>query len=62
LNIGITFNGRQTPGGQNVIDGLLTALKTRPGSKLYGFLEGSVGLVENKVLEITEANFALYRN
>lgn len=45
-----------------MIDGILTALKSRPGSKFYGFLEGTVGMFENKHIEITESNFGLYRN
>ena len=62
LNIGIAFIGRHTPGAHNVIQGLLMAVKSRPGSALFGFLGGNQGIYHKKYFEITEDNFRLYRN
>jgi 6-phosphofructokinase len=55
--------GRQAPGGQNVIDGLLRYKKQRPGAKILGSTDGIWGLINSKdLLEITEDNYAPYRN
>ena len=40
-NIGVVFVGRQAPGGHDVIAGIYDMLPE--GSKLYGFVNGSVG-------------------
>ena len=62
VNIGVAFIGRHCPGAHNVIQGLLQAVKSRPGSTLYGFLGGNLGIFNKKYFEITEDNFHLYRN
>lgn len=62
LKIGVVFCGRQAPGGHNIIDGLLQALKSRPGSQLVGFLGGTLGMFEKRHVVITEENFKPYRN
>ena len=62
VNIGVAFNGRQAAGGHNVIEGLLHALKSRPGSCLIGFLGGNLGIFDKKYFEITSDNFKLFRN
>jgi 6-phosphofructokinase len=55
--------GRQAPGGQNVIDGLLRYKKQRPGAKILGSTDGIWGLINSEdLLEITEDNYAPYRN
>ncbi|KAL6176243.1 PREDICTED: pyrophosphate--fructose 6-phosphate 1-phosphotransferase subunit alpha [Fragaria vesca subsp. vesca] len=63
MRVGIVFCGRQSPGGHNVIWGLLKALKTHnPNSTLLGFLGGSEGLFAQKTLEITDDVLATYKN
>ncbi|KAL6178822.1 hypothetical protein ACLB2K_050340 [Fragaria x ananassa] len=63
MRVGIVFCGRQSPGGHNVIWGLLKALKTHnPNSTLLGFLGGSEGLFAQKILEITDDVLATYKN
>lgn len=62
LNIGVVCNGRQAPGSHNVIEGLLIALQSRPGSQLIGFMGGTAGLYNKHYFEIGHDNFALYRN
>jgi 6-phosphofructokinase 1 len=62
LNIGIVSNGRQASGSHNVIEGVLSALQSRPGSQVLGFMNGTEGLYNRKYFEITKDNFALYRN
>ncbi len=63
LTVGVILSGGQAPGGHNVIAGLYDGLKKgNKDSKLYGFLGGPSGLVENKVVEITDAFMDEYRN
>jgi pyrophosphate--fructose-6-phosphate 1-phosphotransferase len=63
LNVGVILSGGQAPGGHNVIAGLFDGLKKgNPESKLYGFLGGPSGLIENKSLLITDELVDQYRN
>lgn len=63
LKVGIVLSGGQAPGGQNVIAGVLDALKKlNSQSQLIGFLEGPNGIIKNKFIELTEEKVALYRN
>ncbi|KAK4428257.1 Pyrophosphate--fructose 6-phosphate 1-phosphotransferase subunit alpha [Sesamum alatum] len=63
VRVGVVFCGRQSPGGHNVIWGLLDALKVHiPKSTLLGFLGGSEGLSAQKTLEITDDILATYKN
>ncbi|KAL2499197.1 Pyrophosphate--fructose 6-phosphate 1-phosphotransferase subunit alpha 2 [Abeliophyllum distichum] len=63
IRVGIVFCGRQSPGGHNVLWGLLDALKVHnPNSVLLGFLGGSEGLFAQKTLEITNDILATYKN
>jgi len=63
FKIGVILSGGQAPGGHNVIAGLFDALKKgNPGSKLYGFLEGPSGLINNVSLELTKEKIDEYRN
>ncbi|NGX47763.1 MAG: Pyrophosphate--fructose 6-phosphate 1-phosphotransferase [Chlamydiae bacterium] len=63
LKVGVVFSGGQAAGGHNVISGLFDALKTlNPQSKLIGFLGGPSGIVDNKILEITQDGIAPFRN
>ncbi|MDR2185553.1 MAG: diphosphate--fructose-6-phosphate 1-phosphotransferase [Treponema sp.] len=63
LTVGVILSGGQAPGGHNVIAGLFDGLKKgSPSSKLYGFLGGPSGLIENKAVEITGEMLEAYRN
>lgn len=63
LRVGVVLSGGQAPGGHNVISGLFDALKKlHPGSLLFGFLGGPIGIVNNDYIEIAEDLLADYRN
>ena len=63
VRVGVVLSGGQAPGGHNVIGGLLDGLKkANPKNKLFGFLGGPSGIVENKFVEITPALMKDYRN
>ncbi len=63
LNAGVILSGGQAPGGHNVIAGIYDGIKSlHPDSKLYGFLGGPSGLVDNKYLEMTDKIIDDYRN
>jgi len=62
-NVGVILSGGQAPGGHNVISGLYDGLKKlNPDSKLYGFLGGPGGLVDNQYIELTSDIVDHYRN
>jgi len=62
-NIGIVFSGGPAPGGHNVIAGLFDAAKrANPENRLFGFLVGPEGVVENEAIEITRELVDAYRN
>lgn len=62
-NIGIVFSGGPAPGGHNVIAGLYdSAKKTNPENRLYGFLLGPDGVIENEAVELTDSLIDKYRN
>ncbi len=62
-NIGIVFSGGPAPGGHNVIAGLYDAAKkANPRSKIYGFLIGPDGIIENETLELDDNLVNAYRN
>ncbi len=63
INVGVILSGGQAPGGHNVISGIFDGLKAmNPDSKLYGFLEGPIGLVEHNYKELTSEIIDEYRN
>ena len=63
LNVGVILSGGQAPGGHNVIAGIFDGLiKANPKSRLYGFLGGPSGLIENKTMELTAEIIDIYRN
>lgn len=63
LNIGVILSGGQAPGGHNVIAGLFDGLKSlNVEGKLYGFLGGPSGLVDNEYIELTSDIIDDYRN
>jgi hypothetical protein len=61
LKIGVSFNGRQTPGGHSILEGLLRFCQ-RNHSTLYGFLAGTKGILEGSLVEITDEALEFYRN
>jgi pyrophosphate--fructose-6-phosphate 1-phosphotransferase len=63
INVGVVLSGGQAPGGHNVISGLFDAIKAaHPESKLFGFLGGPSGILEDKTMEITKEIIDEYRN
>ena len=63
VRVGVVLSGGQAPGGHNVIGGLLDGLKkANSKNKLFGFLGGPSGIVDNKFIEITPALMKDYRN
>ena len=63
VRVGVVLSGGQAPGGHNVIGGLLDGLKkANSKNKLFGFLGGPSGIVDNKLVEITPALMQAYRN
>jgi pyrophosphate--fructose-6-phosphate 1-phosphotransferase len=62
-NIGIVFSGGPAPGGHNVIAGIYDAAKkANPDNKIFGFLLGPDGIIENEVEELNDARVNAYRN
>ena len=62
-NIGIVFSGGPAPGGHNVIAGLYDAVKkANPQSRIFGFLIGPDGIIENETLELNDDLVDAYRN
>jgi len=63
INVGVILSGGQAPGGHNVIAGLFDGLKAlNSNSKLFGFLGGPSGLVDNEYMELTSEIIDHYRN
>jgi pyrophosphate--fructose-6-phosphate 1-phosphotransferase len=63
VNAGVILSGGQAPGGHNVIAGIFDGLKSlHSDSRLFGFLGGPSGLVDNKFIEITAEIVDEYRN
>jgi pyrophosphate--fructose-6-phosphate 1-phosphotransferase len=63
LKVGVVLSGGQAAGGHNVITGLYDALMQLNGhSRLFGFLHGPAGIIENRVVELNAEKIAPYRN
>jgi diphosphate-dependent phosphofructokinase len=61
--IGIVFSGGPAPGGHNVIAGIYDAARrSNPGSRIFGFLIGPDGIIENEYVELDDALVDAYRN
>jgi pyrophosphate--fructose-6-phosphate 1-phosphotransferase len=61
--IGIVFSGGPAPGGHNVIAGVFHAAKqANPDSRLWGFLMGPDGVIENRAVELTAERIQQYLN
>ncbi len=62
-NVAVILSGGQAPGGHNVIAGIFDGIKSLSSeSKLYGFLGGPGGAVDNKYMEINSTVMNAYRN
>ncbi len=62
-HIGIVFSGGPAPGGHNVIAGLYDAAKkANPDSRIFGFLLGPDGIIENEAIELNDDLVNAYRN
>lgn len=57
VRIGVSFNGRQSSGGHNIIYGLLAE-----NSEVFGFIGGNKGLFSQKYIRITPKNIENYIN
>lgn len=63
IKVAVVLSGGQAPGGHNVIGGLLDGLKkANPKNRLFGFLGGPSGVIDNKFKEITPELMKEYRN
>ncbi len=63
INVGVILSGGQAPGGHNVISGLYDGLKMlNVDNRLYGFLGGPGGFVDNHYKELTASLIDEYRN
>ena len=63
INVGVILSGGQAPGGHNVISGLFDGIKRiHRASRLFGFVMGHGGLVEDKYIELTASIIDEYRN
>ena len=54
--------GRQAPGANNVVDGLLRFKERQPQCELIGFINGVQGIISQKFIEITRDNFKNHMN
>ncbi len=62
-NIGIVFSGGPAPGGHNVIAGLFDAAReANPESRVFGFLMGPDGIIENECVELSAEMVDAHRN
>ncbi len=57
IRIGISFNGRQAPGGHNIILGLLG-----DHTEVFGFIGGNKGIFNQKWIKINHENIKHYVN
>jgi pyrophosphate--fructose-6-phosphate 1-phosphotransferase len=63
IQVALVLSGGQAPGGHNVVAGLYDGLKKlNKKNRLFGYLGGPSGLLENKRIEITDKLLKSYRN
>lgn len=60
--IGVVYMGKQAPGGNNIIDGLLRYQAQRGNVELLGFINGVQGLMNNDFEVMTRETFKNYVN
>ena len=58
----IFYCGNASPGGNNIIDGLLKFQQQKKGLEILGILTGADGIEKESLIKITEESFAPYRN
>ncbi|MBF0100460.1 MAG: 6-phosphofructokinase [Desulfobacterales bacterium] len=62
-HIGVVFSGGPAPGGHNVVAGIFDAAKkANSENRIFGFLLGPDGILENEYIEITQEIVDKYRN
>lgn len=54
--------GKQAPGGQNVVDGLLRYQKLRGNVEMFGFLDGVAGVLSQRYIDIDRESFTNFCN
>ncbi|MDA3871768.1 MAG: diphosphate--fructose-6-phosphate 1-phosphotransferase [Candidatus Marinimicrobia bacterium] len=63
INVAVILSGGQAPGGHNVIAGIFDSLKKLNNkSKLFGFLGGPSGLIDNEYIEMSGDLINEFRN
>ena len=62
IKIALMYIGKQAPGGNNLIDGLLRFAKQRGNVELFGFRDGVDGISKETIFPIEEKTFKSYRN
>ncbi len=63
LTIGVVLSGGPAPGGHNAIAGLYDALKKiHPDSRLLGFLNGPIGVIQGDYIELSDELIQKHRN
>ncbi len=63
INVGVVLSGGQAPGGHNVIYGLFDGLKkANENSKLFGFLQGPSGILDDDLVEIDQNLIDQFKN
>jgi len=63
LTVGVVLSGGQSPGGHNVVAGILDALlKVDKNSRLLGFLDGPIGVIKGRYRELTPEIVESFRN
>ncbi len=64
LRIGVVLSGGQAPGGHNVICGISDVLQSscNADSQLLGFLDGPIGLMKGKYIELKPEYVNIFRN
>lgn len=60
--IAVLLLGNAAPGGNNIIDGLLKFQLKRKSVQIVGYVNGVLGIENDKLVTITEDSFAPYRN
>jgi 6-phosphofructokinase len=56
------YLGRQAPGANNVVDGLIRFKEQQSNVDLYGFINGVDGLMKGHYVEMTKDTFKNYVN
>jgi len=62
LKIGLIYQGRQAPGVNNVVDGLLRFKAQKTKVELIGFINGIDGLLNNEFVPMTRETFKNFVN